>query len=185
MKPRLQEEYEKNIIPALNKALGFTNPHQVPKLDKIVLNMGCGDASNDRGLLNEAVDAMTLIAGQKSVITKARKSNASFKIRDGMNIGCKVTLRGNRMYEFLDRLITIAMPRIRDFRGINGKSFDGNGNYAMGITEHIIFPEINYDKVNKVRGMDIIVCTTAKNDNEAKELLKHLKFPFKDNNQEG
>ncbi len=185
MKPRLQEEYEKNIIPALNKAFGFTNPHQVPKLDKIVLNMGCGDASNDRGLLNEAVDAMTLIAGQKSVITKARKSNASFKIRDGMNIGCKVTLRGNRMYEFLDRLITIAMPRIRDFRGINGKSFDGNGNYAMGITEHIIFPEINYDKVNKVRGMDIIVCTTAKNDNEAKELLKHLKFPFKDNNQEG
>lgn len=183
MKPRLQEEYEKNIIPALNKEFGFKNPHEVPKLDKIVLNMGCGDASNDRGLLNEAAEAMTMIAGQKAVITKARKSNASFKIRDGMNIGCKVTLRGKRMYEFLDRLVTIAMPRIRDFRGINGKSFDGNGNYAMGIKEHIIFPEINYDKVNKVRGMDIIVCTTAKNDNEAKELLKHFKFPFRDNKE--
>ena len=185
MKPRLQEEYESTIVPQLNEIFGFKNPHEVPKLEKIVLNMGCGDASNDRGLLNEAVEAMTLIAGQKAIVTKARKSNASFKIRDGMNIGCKVTLRGKRMYEFLDRLITIAMPRIRDFRGINGKSFDGNGNYAMGIKEHIIFPEINYDKVNKIRGMDIIVCTSAKNDNEAKELLKQFRFPFKDNRQEG
>ena len=145
-KARLQEEYESQIIKAMNEKFGYNNPHEVPKLDKIVLNMGCGDASNDRGLLNEAVEAMTLIAGQKAVITKARKSNASFKIRDGMNIGCKVTLRGKRMYEFLDRLITIAMPRIRDFRGINGKSFDGNGNYAMSIKEHIIFPEQAHSK---------------------------------------
>jgi large subunit ribosomal protein L5 len=184
-KTRLQEDYEKRIVPALNAKFGFTNPHQVPKLEKIVLNMGVGDAANDRGIMTEAADAMTLIAGQKAVITKARKSNASFKIRDGMNIGCKVTLRGKRMYEFLDRLITIAMPRIRDFRGINGKSFDGNGNYAMGIKEHIIFPEINYDKVNKIRGMDIIVCTTAKSDIHAKELLKELKFPFTDNHKQG
>ncbi len=182
---RLYTEYKDKIVPAMNKTFGYKNPHEVPKLEKIVLNMGCGDASNDRGLMTEAVEAMTLIAGQKALITKARKSNASFKIRDGMNIGCKVTLRGAKMYEFLDRLVTIAMPRIRDFRGINGKSFDGNGNYAMGIKEHIIFPEINYDKVNKIRGMDIIVCTSAKNDNEAKELLKHFRFPFKDNNQEG
>lgn len=185
MKPRLQEEYENKIIKQMKDTFGYNNPHEVPKLEKIVLNMGCGDASNDRGILNEAVEAMTLIAGQKAVITKARKSNASFKIRDGMNIGCKVTLRGKKMYEFLDRLVTIAMPRIRDFRGINGKSFDGNGNYAMGIKEHIIFPEINYDKVNKIRGMDIIVCTSAKNDNEAKELLTHFRFPFKDKNQQG
>lgn len=185
MKPRFKERYEKEIVPAMKEKFGYENIHQIPKLEKIVLNMGCGDASNDRGLLNEAVEAMTLIAGQKAIVTKARKSNASFKIRDGMNIGCKVTLRGKRMYEFLDRLITIAMPRIRDFRGINGKSFDGNGNYAMGIKEHIIFPEINYDKVNKIRGMDIIVCTSAKNDNEAKELLKQFRFPFKDNRQEG
>ena len=178
-KPRLQEQYEKEFVPALNKAFGFKNPHEVPKLTKIVLNMGVGEAANDRGMMTEAADAMTMIAGQKAVITKARKSNASFKIRDGMNIGCKVTLRGKRMYEFLDRLITIAMPRIRDFRGISGKSFDGNGNYAFGIKEHIIFPEINYDKVGKIRGMDIIVCTTAKEDAHAKELLKMFKFPFK------
>lgn len=184
-KPRLQDTYEKEIIAHMNKTFGYKNRHEVPKLDKIVLNMGVGDASNDRGIMTEAAEAMTLIAGQKAIITKARKSNASFKIREGMNIGCKVTLRGKRMYEFLDRLISIAMPRIRDFRGINEKSFDGNGNYAMGIKEHIIFPEINYDKVNKIRGMDIIVCTTAKNDNEAKELLKQFRFPFKDNKQEG
>ncbi|MCB9979745.1 MAG: 50S ribosomal protein L5 [Rhodospirillales bacterium] len=184
-KPRLQEVYEKEIIQHMIGAFGYKNPHEVPQIEKIVLNMGVGDASNDRGIMTEAAEAMTLIAGQKAIVTKARKSNASFKIREGMNIGCKVTLRGKRMYEFLDRLLSIAMPRIRDFRGINEKSFDGNGNYAMGIKEHIIFPEINYDKVNKIRGMDIIVCTTAKNDNEAKELLKQFRFPFKDNNQEG
>lgn len=180
MKPRLQEKYESEIVPALKENFGYDNPHQVPKLEKVVINMGVGDAVSDRGILNDAAEALTLITGQKSVITKARKSNASFKIREGMNIGCKVTLRRERMYEFLDRLINIAMPRIRDFRGISGKSFDGNGNYAMGLKEHIIFPEINYDKVNKVRGMDIIICTSTNNDEEAKALLKQLNFPLKD-----
>ncbi len=179
MKPRLQEEYENKIRAELNKTFGYKNPHEVPKLDKIVLNMGCGDASNDRGLLNEAAEAMTLIAGQKAVITKARKSNASFKIRDGMNIGCKVTLRGNRMYEFLDRLVTIAMPRIRDFRGLNAKSFDGRGNYSMGLREQIVFPEIDFDKVDKLRGLDITITTSAKNDDHARALLRAFNFPLK------
>jgi large subunit ribosomal protein L5 len=183
-KPRLQERYESEIVPAMKKKFGYDNPHKIPKLEKIVLNMGVGEAANDRGIMTEAVEAMTQIAGQKAVVTKARKSNASFKIRDGMNIGCKVTLRRERMYEFLDRLTTIAMPRIRDFRGFNGKSFDGNGNYAFGLKEHIIFPEIDYDKVNKMRGMDIIVCTTAKTNEEAKELLKQFKFPFKGEQEE-
>lgn len=179
MKPRYKELYEKEIVPALDKKFGYKNPHQRPKLDKIVINMGVGEATQDRKHMDNAVKDLTLIAGQKPVVNLARKSNASFKIRDGQAIGTKVTLRGERMYEFLDRLITIAMPRIRDFRGINPKSFDGRGNYAMGVTEHIIFPEIEYDKVDKIRGMDIVICTTASNDEEAKELLSAFKMPFK------
>jgi len=179
MKPRYKELYEGEIVQALDKKFGYKNTHQRPKLDKIVINMGVGEATQDRKHIENAVNDLTLIAGQKPVITKARQSNASFKIRDGQAIGTKVTLRGDRMYEFLDRLVTIAMPRIRDFRGINGKSFDGRGNYAMGVTEHIIFPEIEYDKVDKIRGMDIIICTTAANDEEAKELLRGFKLPFK------
>ncbi len=179
MAARYKELYEKEIVPALDKKFGYKNPHMRPRLDKIVLNMGVGEATQDRKNMENAVEAMTLISGQKPVVCKARKSNASFKIREGQAIGVKVTLRGERMYEFLDRLITIAMPRIRDFRGVSGKSFDGRGNYAMGITEHIIFPEINYDKVDKIRGMDIVICTTAANDEEAKELLRAFKMPFK------
>ena len=152
---------------------------EVPKLDKIVLNMGVGEATGNRAFIDAAVQDMARIAGQKPVITKARQSNASFKVREGMAIGVKVTLRGERMYEFLDRLVTIALPRIRDFRGINGKSFDGRGNYAMGLKEHIVFPEIDFDKVDKPRGMDIIVCTTAKSDEEAKELLRAFDMPFR------
>lgn len=178
-KPRYKELYEKEIAPALDKKYGYKNVHQRPKLDKIVINMGVGEATQDRKNMENAVNDLTLIAGQKPVVTKARQSNASFKIRDGQAIGTKVTLRGDRMYEFLDRLVTIAMPRIRDFRGINGKSFDGRGNYAMGVTEHIIFPEIEYDKVDKIRGMDIVICTTANTNDEAKELLRGFKMPFK------
>tara|TARA_R110001592_G_scaffold27763_28_gene103011 strand:- start:4940 stop:5482 length:543 start_codon:yes stop_codon:yes gene_type:complete len=179
MKPRYKELYEKEIGPAMDKKFGYKNPHQRPRLDKIVINMGVGEATQDRKHIDNAVNDLTLISGQKPVVNKARQSNASFKIREGQAIGTKVTLRGNHMYEFLDRLVTIAMPRIRDFRGINGKSFDGRGNYAMGVTEHIIFPEIEYDKVDKIRGMDIIICTTADNNEEAKELLKGFKMPFK------
>ena len=178
-KPRYKELYEKEIAPALDKKYGYKNIHQRPRLDKIVLNMGVGEATQDRKHMENAVNDMALIAGQKPVVTKARQSNASFKIREDQAIGAKVTLRGDRMYEFLDRLVTIAMPRIRDFRGINGKSFDGRGNYAMGIKEHIIFPEISYDKVDKIRGMDIVICTTAANNEEAKELLRGFKLPFK------
>ena len=178
-KPRYQDVYEKEIVPLLQEKYGYKNVHQIPKLDKIVLNMGVGEATQDRKNMENAINDMTLIAGQKPVTCKARQSNASFKIREDQAIGCKVTLRGAQMYEFLDRLVTIALPRVRDFRGINGKSFDGRGNYAMGVTEHIIFPEINYDKVDKIRGMDIVICTTAANDEEAKELLKGFKLPFK------
>ena len=183
-KPRLQQEYEDKIAPALKEQHGYDNVHKIPKIEKIVLNMGVGDAANDRGIMTEAAEAMSQIAGQRAVVTRARKSNASFKIRDGMAIGCKVTLRRQKMYEFLDRLVTIAMPRIRDFRGINGKSFDGRGNYAMGIKEHIIFPEIDYDKVNKIRGMDIIIHTSANTNEEAKDLLRHFHFPFSDDKKE-
>lgn len=179
MKPRYKELYEKEIVPAMDKKFGYKNPHQRPSLDKIVINMGVGEATQDRKHIEHAVNDLTLISGQRPVITKARQSNASFKIREGQAIGTKVTLRGDRMYEFLDRLITIAMPRIRDFRGISGKSFDGRGNYALGIKEHIIFPEIDYDKVDKIRGMDIVICTTAANDEQAKELLRGFKLPFK------
>ena len=177
-KPRYQEVYEKEIVPVLQEKYGYSNKHQIPKLDKIVLNMGVGEATQDRKHIENAVNGMALISGQKPIITKARQSNASFKIRDGQAIGCKVTLRGKQMYEFLDRFVTIALPRVRDFRGINGKSFDGRGNYAVGIKEHIIFPEINYDKVDKIRGLDIVICTTAVNNEQAKELLKGFKLPF-------
>jgi len=177
--PRFKKQYEEQIKKALLEKYGFKNALQVPKLEKIVINMGIVEATTDRKAVENAAGDLALIAGQKPVITKAKKSNASFKIREGMDLGCKVTLRGARMYEFLDRLVTIALPRVRDFRGVNGKSFDGQGNYAMGIKEHIIFPEISYDKVDKIRGMDIIICTTAANDDEAKELLKGFNMPFK------
>lgn len=179
MQPRFKERYEKELVKNMTEKFGYKNKFAVPKLEKIVINMGVGEATANRAFIDSAVNDMTLIAGQKPVVTKARKSNASFKVRDGMAVGVKVTLRRERMYEFMDRLVTIAMPRIRDFRGINGKSFDGRGNYAMGITEHIVFPEIDYDKVDKIRGMDIIICTTAKTDDEAKELLRGFDMPFK------
>jgi len=176
--PRLKTKYLDEIRPKLVEKFSYKNPMEVPRLDKVVLNMGVGEAVADRKKLESAMEAMTLISGQKPVATKAKKSLATFKLRDGMNIGCKVTLRRDRMYEFIDRLVTIALPRVRDFRGLNGKSFDGYGNYAMGVKEHIVFPEINYDKVDAIWGMDIIVCTTAKTDAEAKELLSQFAFPF-------
>ena len=176
--PRLKAKYEAEIAKAMTEKFGYKNAMEVPKLEKITLNMGVGEASQDKKKVQTAAAEMELIAGQKPVITKAKKSIAQFKLREGMPIGCKVTLRRERMYEFLDRLITIAMPRIRDFRGLNPKSFDGRGNYAMGLKEQIIFPEISYDQIEKVRGMDIIVTTTAKTDEEARELLRLFGFPF-------
>jgi large subunit ribosomal protein L5 len=176
--PRLKDVYEKEVRAALQEQFGYANAMAIPKLDKIVINMGVGDSTQDSRKVTAAAEELAAIAGQKPVITKARKAIAQFKLRGGMGIGCKVTLRRERMYEFLDRLITIALPRVRDFRGVNGKSFDGRGNYAMGLKEHIVFPEINYDKVDKVRGMDIIICTTAKTDAEAKALLKAFNMPF-------
>ena len=176
--PRLKGEYKTRIRQALREQFGYTNEMQVPKLDKIVLNMGVGEAVNDSKKIAAAVKDLTQIAGQKPVTTRARKSIAQFKLREGMVIGAKVTLRKERMYEFLDRLITIALPRVKDFRGLNGKAFDGRGNYAMGLKEHIVFPEINYDQIDQMWGMDIVVCTTAKSDAEAKALLKELQFPF-------
>lgn len=178
-KPRYQEIYETEVVPAMQEKFGYKNKHEVPQLVKVVMNMGVGEATQDRKHIENAANDMAKIAGQKPVVTRAKQSNASFKIRDGQAIGCKVTLRRQQMFEFLDRFVTIALPRVRDFRGINGKSFDGRGNYAVGIKEHIIFPEIDYDKVDKIRGMDIVVCTTAKTNEEAKELLRLLKFPFK------
>ncbi|KUO49461.1 MAG: 50S ribosomal protein L5 [Sphingomonadales bacterium BRH_c42] len=177
-KPRLKQMYEDQIVKAMTEKFGYTNRLQVPRLDKITLNMGVGEGSQDKKKVQTAADEMALIAGQKPVITKAKKSIAQFKLREGMPIGCKVTLRRERMYEFLDRLVTIAMPRVRDFRGLNPKSFDGRGNYAMGLKEQIVFPEISYDRIEKVRGMDIIVTTTAKTDEEARELLRLFGFPF-------
>ena len=177
--PRFEERYKKVLIPALKQKGGYKNVHEVPALTKIVINMGVGQAAIDKKHIDTALKDLTLIAGQKPVATKVRKSNASFKIREGMLIGAKVTLRGKRMYEFLDRLVTIALPRVRDFRGINGKAFDGRGNYALGVKEHTIFPEINFDKVETARGMDIIICTTAKTDDEAKELLRGFDLPFR------
>jgi large subunit ribosomal protein L5 len=178
MAARLQEHYKKVVREALTKEFGYTNPMQVPKIDKIVINMGVGEAVADSKKINLAVAELTAIAGQKPIITKARKSIAVFKLREGMAIGCKVTLRKQHMYEFLDRLVNIALPRVRDFRGISGKSFDGRGNYTLGLKEQLVFPEIDYDKVDKVRGMDIVICTTAKTDAEAKALLKGFDMPF-------
>jgi large subunit ribosomal protein L5 len=175
---RLYKEYKDKIVSKLMKDFDYKNLHQVPKLEKIVVNMCIGEAAQDSKKLQAAVDELTAITGQKPIITRAKKSIAGFKLREGMAIGAKVTLRRDRMYEFFDRLVTIALPRVRDFRGVSGKSFDGKGNYALGVKEQIIFPEINYDKVDKVRGMDIIVCTTAKTDKEAKALLKELNVPF-------
>ena len=177
-KARMQGIYESTIIKAMTEKFGYTNALQVPRLDKIIINMGVGEATQDKKKVEIAAADMELIAGQKPVIARAKKSIAQFKLREGMPIGCKVTLRRERMYEFLDRLITIALPRVRDFRGLNPKSFDGRGNYAMGLKEQLVFPEISYDKIEKVRGMDIIVTTTAKTDDEARELLRLFGFPF-------
>jgi large subunit ribosomal protein L5 len=177
--PRLKQQYIEAVRPELQKQFKYTNPMRVPEIEKVVLNMGIGEATADRKKVEQAARDMTLIAGQKPVMTKARMSIANFKLRDDMAIGCKVTLRKARMYEFLDRLVTIALPRVKDFRGLNPKSFDGRGNYAMGIKEHIIFPEIDYDKVEQIWGMDIIVCTTAETDEEARALLKQFNFPFR------
>jgi large subunit ribosomal protein L5 len=177
--PRLKTHYVQAVRPAMLKEFKYPNPMRVPEIEKVVLNMGIGEATADRKKVEQAARDMTLIAGQKPIITKARKSIATFKLRDSMAIGCKVTLRKARMYEFLDRFITIALPRVKDFRGLNPKSFDGRGNYAMGIKEHIVFPEIDYDKVEQIWGMDIIVCTTAETDDEARALLKQFNFPFR------
>ena len=176
--PRMKQRYQDVITQAMTERFGYTNHMQVPRIDKITINMGVGEGTQDKKKVTIAAEEMALIAGQKPVITKAKKSVAQFKLREGMAIGCKVTLRRERMYEFLDRLITVAMPRIRDFRGLNPKSFDGRGNYAMGLKEQIIFPEISYDQIDKVRGMDIIVTTTANTDDEARELLRLFGFPF-------
>ena len=177
-KPRMKVHYEKVVRDALAKKFEYKNIMQIPRIEKVVLNMGVGEATADRKKVESAANDLALISGQKPVMTKAKKSIATFKVRDGMPLGCKVTMRGDRMYEFLDRLITVALPRVRDFRGLNAKSFDGRGNFAMGLKEHIVFPEIDYDKVDQIWGMDIIVCTTAKSDEEAKELLRHFNFPF-------
>jgi large subunit ribosomal protein L5 len=177
-KPRLKADYEDRIVKAMTDKFGYKNRLEVPRLEKIVINMGVGEATQDKKRVETAAAEMQQIAGQKPVITKAKKSIAQFKLREGMPIGCKVTLRRDRMYEFLDRLVTIALPRVRDFRGLNPRSFDGRGNYALGLKEQIIFPEINYDQIDKVRGMDVIVTTTAKTDEEARELLRLFNFPF-------
>ena len=176
--PRMKKMYDETIAKAMVEKYGYKNVMEVPRIEKITLNMGVGEATQDKKKVEQAAQEMELIAGQKPVITRAKKSIAQFKLREGMAIGCKVTLRRERMYEFLDRLITIAMPRIRDFRGLNPKSFDGRGNYAMGLKEQLVFPEINYDRIDKVRGMDIIVTTTARTDEEARELLRLFGFPF-------
>jgi large subunit ribosomal protein L5 len=177
--PRLKQVYNETIRKALQEQFGYDNEMQVPRIDKIVLNMGVGEATGDSKKPSIAAEDLAMIAGQKAVVTRARNSIAGFKVRENMPIGAKVTLRKERMYEFLDRLVNIALPRVRDFRGLNPKSFDGRGNYAMGIKEHIVFPEINYDKVDQIWGMDVIVCTTAKTDDEARALLKAFNFPFR------
>ena len=176
--PRMKEVYENQVRKQLTEKFGYKNQMEVPKIDKIVVNMGVGEAAQDSKKVQAAVTELAAITGQKPVTTKARKAIANFKLREGQAIGCKVTLRREQMYEFLDRLINIALPRVRDFRGVNGKSFDGRGNFALGLKEQLIFPEINYDKVDTVRGMDIIICTTAKTDEEAKALLAGFRMPF-------
>ena len=177
--PRLKAHYDAVVRPKLVERFGYTNPYQVPRLDKVVLNMGIGEAVADSKKVVSASSDLAAISGQRPVITKARKSIANFKLREGMNVGTKVTLRRTRMYEFVDRLVTIALPRVRDFRGLNPGSFDGAGNYAMGIREHIVFPEINYDQVDEIWGIDVVVCTTARNNEEARALLDELNFPFR------
>ena len=176
---RLKEQYQNEIVDAMIKKFGYKNIMEVPKLDKIVINMGVGEAKENSKLLDAAVKEMETISGQKAVLTRAKNSIANFKLREGQAIGCKVTLRGEKMYEFLDRLVNLALPRVRDFRGVSADLFDGRGNYALGIKEQIIFPEIEYDKIDKVRGMDVIITTTAKTDEEARELLRMFNMPFK------
>ena len=178
MIPRLQEKYEKEVIPALMEKFGYKNIMEVPKLEKIVINMGVGEAKENPKTLESAVSDLSIISGQKPILTRAKKSIANFKLRENMAIGCKVTLRKKKMYEFADKLMNIALPRVRDFRGISDKSFDGRGNYSLGVKEQLIFPEIEYDKIDKLRGMDIIFVTTAKTDEEARELLRFLGMPF-------
>ncbi len=175
---RLKEAYYETMVDAMTKKFGYKNVMEVPKLEKIVINMGIGEAKENPKVLENAVSDMEIITGQKAVLTKAKKSVANFKIREGMNIGCKTTLRGEKMYEFLDRLVNLALPRVRDFRGVNPNAFDGRGNYALGIKEQLIFPEIEYDKIDKTRGMDVIIVTTAKTDEEARELLTLFNMPF-------
>lgn len=176
---RLKQKYEKEVVPGLKSRFGYSNVMEIPKIKKVVINMGVGDATQDAKAIDSAVNDLTAISGQKPVVTKAKKSIAAFKVRAGMPIGCKVTLRGERMYYFLDKLFNIALPRIRDFRGTSTKSFDGRGNYTLGVRDQLIFPEINYDKVDKLRGMDIVIVTSAKNDEEAFELLKLMGMPFR------
>ena len=178
MATRLNEHYDTVLKSKLKEELGYSNDHQVPRLEKIVLNMGIGEAAQDSKKIATAVNEMTLISGQKPVLCRSRRSVANFKLREGMPIGCKVTLRGERMYEFLDRLITIALPRVRDFRGLSPRSFDGRRNYALGLREQIVFPEINYDDIDDIRGMDVVICTTAKTDDEARELLRGFEMPI-------
>jgi large subunit ribosomal protein L5 len=178
----LKEKYQNEVVPALTKQFGYDNPMSVPKVTKVVLNMGLGEAVADKKVLESAASDLALISGQKVVITKARKSIAGFKIREGWPIGCKVTLRGQRMYDFLDRLVGIAIPRIRDFRGLNPKAFDGRGNFAMGVNEQIIFPEIDYDRIDALRGLDITITTTAETDDEGRALLRAMNFPFRGTN---
>lgn len=175
---RLKEKYISEVVPAMQEKFKYKSAMQIPKLEKVVINMGVGEVKENPKAMDAAVNDMTLISGQKPVVTKAKKSVAAFKLRQGMNIGCKVTLRGERMYEFVDKLFNLALPRVRDFRGVSNNSFDGRGNYSMGVKDQLIFPEIDYDKIDKVRGMDIIFVTTAESDEEAKELLKLLGMPF-------
>lgn len=175
---RLKDKYNSEVVPALQEKFKFTSTMQIPKLEKVVINMGVGDVKDNPKAMDAAVNDLTIITGQKPIVTKAKKSVAAFKLREGMNIGCKVTLRGERMYEFVDKLFNVSLPRVRDFRGLSNNSFDGRGNYSLGVSDQLIFPEIEYDKIDKMRGMDVTFVTTAKNDEEAKELLKLLGMPF-------
>ena len=176
---RLQEKYQKEVVPALNEKFGYKNVMQLPKIEKVIINMGVGEAVGNPKALDAAVSELTIISGQKPLLTRAKKSLAAWKLREGMPIGCKVTLRGVRMYQFLDKFMNVALPRVRDFRGVSDKAFDGRGNYAVGLKEQLIFPEIEYDKIDKIRGMNIVIVTTAKTDEEARELLKLMGMPFK------
>ena len=179
MKPRLQEQFESQVVSALMEEFGYKNRHEVPRIEKVVVNMGVGEAVQDSKKVQAAAGDLTLITGQKPIVTRAQRSIANFKLREGMPLGCKVTLRRHRMYEFLDRLITIALPRVRDFRGVSPKSFDGRGNFSMGLKEQIVFPEIDYDKVDEIRGMDVVIVTSAKSDDEARALLRGFNMPFR------